>query len=552
MRDLTLLVHELRSTLGKMEQVLSTVDEAIVWITETGRIFWCNAAFDRLVQRPHILNLGSALLQRLPLLEVDQSTPVTAHPAALALEPESKGNAVYAFQQNECILFLEITWSYYQADQHSANGQPSAVLVIRDVTDRQLYEMQLQQTNADLARAVRLKDEFLAIMSHELRTPLNTILGMTEGLKAQGAGMSEKQQRALQTIQQSGMHLLELINDVLDLAKIQAGEITPNFTPSMIDQLCQSSLRMIHPLALQKQMQLQVQIEPNLPLVMLDERCIQKALVNLLNNAVKFTLAGGRITLKVERINTPEHPTVPAWLRIAVSDTGIGIMPENIKVLFQPFVQIDSALNRQYAGTGLGLALVKRIVDLHHGKVGVVSEVGVGSCFTIELPCNLNAPAASTIMIGDLSMVTPRSNSKSPPMDLPPVDWTLQSASPAPLLLFAEENEASIRSVSSYLEAKGYRLLFARTIGDAIELAKTHQPDLMVVERPMFGADLEVMQQIRLDPELSRIPVVVLATIAQAGDREQCLIAGASEYLAKPLKLKQLETTIRQCLGARI
>ena len=268
----------------------------------------------------------------------------------------------------------------------------------QDITERKLAEVQLQQTYAELLQATRRKDEFLAAMSHELRTPLNAILGMTEILQEEIYGsINEKQMTALQTIETSGSHLLELINDVLDVAKIESGEVHLEMSNISIASLCEPSILFIQQQARKKNIQVDRVLPSNLPNIHVDERRIRQALINLLNNAVKFTPTGGQVTLEAmypepyednALSNTVEH------IRLIVRDTGIGISPENILKLFQPFIQIDSALNRKYEGTGLGLALVKNIVKLHGGEVWVTSEVGVGSCFTIDLPCRDVSPLA--------------------------------------------------------------------------------------------------------------------------------------------------------------
>ena len=299
-------------------------------------------------------------------------------------------------------------WQQYEIDftQHIANQLAIAIqqaqifeqlqqeLKERQQAQQQLTErnQQLALSNEELARATRLKDEFLANMSHELRTPLNAILGMTEGLQEQVFGdINAKQLKALTTIERSGSHLLELINDILDLSKIEAGQIQLECVPTALVPLCTSSLAFIKQQALKKQIQLEIKLPANPPCLLVDERRIRQVLINLLNNAVKFTPEGGRITLAaslplldsdLELEDCLAQMDSQPFLRITILDTGIGISSENIPKLFQPFVQIDSALNRQYAGTGLGLALVKRIVELHGGRVGLTSELGVGSCFS--------------------------------------------------------------------------------------------------------------------------------------------------------------------------
>ncbi|MFN6067470.1 MAG: GAF domain-containing sensor histidine kinase, partial [Pseudanabaena sp.] len=273
--------------------------------------------------------------------------------------------------------------------------------VQRELSDRQKAQQQLTRTNQqlalsnqELARATRLKDEFLANMSHELRTPLNAILGITEGLCEEVFGsLNDQQKNVLQTIEKSGNQLLELINDILDLAKIESGEVTLEVALTNIHQLCQSSVVFINQQAIQKKLQLTLNIGSQLPDLIIDERRIRQVLINLLNNAVKFTPSGGCISLDVNLESKPMlniHDSISEnirhWVTFVVTDTGIGITSDNLKKLFQPFIQVDSALNRQYEGTGLGLALVKRIVELHGGHVHASSEFGVGSRFMISLP----------------------------------------------------------------------------------------------------------------------------------------------------------------------
>jgi len=258
---------------------------------------------------------------------------------------------------------------------------------ITDITERKQAEDKLQESNQILARATRLKDEFLANMSHELRTPLNAILGMTEALQEEVYGdINLKQRQCLETVEHSGQHLLSLINDILDLSKIEAGKIELTLVPVQIASLCSLSLTFVKQFAQQKNITLHCQLPPSLPLVEADERRIRQVLINLLNNAVKFTPEGGTVTLSAT-LETVADQSFADHLRIAVEDTGIGITPEDLDKLFQPFVQIDSALNRRYDGTGLGLALVKKIIELHEGTVGVISQENSGSCFFLTLPC---------------------------------------------------------------------------------------------------------------------------------------------------------------------
>jgi PAS domain S-box-containing protein len=407
--------------------------------------------------------------------------------------------------------------------------------IMRDIQTRKEYEQKLELTNAELLRATRLKDEFLANMSHELRTPLNAILGMTEALQEQILGnINEKQLKALKTVENSGMHLLSLINDILDLAKIESGQLQLDCNPTNVALLCQSSITFIQTQALNKRIRLETKIAPDLPEIRVDDRRIRQVLLNLLSNAVKFTPAGGRITLEVKRIELQQMPT-QSWIRIAVIDTGIGIAPENISKLFQPFIQIDGALNRQYAGTGLGLSLVKRMVELHGGLVGLTSELGLGSCFTLDLPCITNFPEAIA-------------NDSLESISDPPASASVKVNS-SPLILLAEDNEANISTLTEYLEANGYRILIAMNGEEAIALSEAHQPDLILMDIQMPIMDgLSAIKLIRLKPNLVDIPIIALTALAMDSDRQKCLDAGANEYISKPIKLKSLCQIIQSFL----
>jgi signal transduction histidine kinase len=414
-----------------------------------------------------------------------------------------------------------------------------AIIAFQDISlakhreaEQKKAEMQLQQTNEELIRANRLKDEFLATMSHELRTPLTAVLGMTQGLQEEVFGeINARQHKALQTIESSGSHLLSLINDILDLAKIGSGQINLDVAPIAVAPLCESSLLLIRPQAFQKNIQVESKLPTHLPKLLVDERRIRQVLINLLNNAVKFTPEGGYISLE---ISIPSLNTSPPFLRLAIQDTGIGISPENIDKLFQPFIQIDSALNRKYEGTGLGLALVKRIVELHGGQVGLTSTLGKGSCFTIDLPCTPVPTSIAPI------------ESSSPTLDSSP-DLLVPLSSP--LILLVEDNKANSLTFSAYLQAKGYRLILAEDGATAIALAQSEQPDLILMDIQIPGMDgLEVIKHLRDDPQFLNKPIIALTALATDGDRDRCLAAGANNYLSKPVKMKELIVMIQQFL----
>lgn len=425
----------------------------------------------------------------------------------------------------------------YEEVRVSPCGNDEAVFFIRDICDRKQAEAQLQQTYQELAQATRLKDEFLANMSHELRTPLNAILGMTEGLQEQVFGtICDRQLKALQTIESSSSHLLSLINDILDVAKISAGKVELEYKITSLPDLCKLPLTIVKQQAHQKNIHIHTQIPHDLPNINIDERRICQVLINLLNNAIKFTPQGGNITLAITRVK-PLKPKAQEYVRICITDTGIGISPENLNKLFQPFSQIDSALNRKYQGTGLGLALVKSLVEMHGGRVSVTSELGVGSCFAIMLPC---AEISSSSPMLSPSELNP--NSLDPATSKP-------NALISPLILLVEDNESNIITFSSYLIAKGYRLITANNGQEAIAIIQTEHPDLILMDIQMPHMDgIEAMQHIRQNPQFTDTPIIAITGLAMTGDRERCLAAGANDYLTKPVKLKEVVTTIQKFL----
>ncbi|NEQ41212.1 MAG: PAS domain S-box protein [Okeania sp. SIO3I5] len=416
-----------------------------------------------------------------------------------------------------------------------------------DISLNKAAEAKLQHTNAKLARATKLKDEFLANMSHELRTPLNAILGMTETLQEQVYGeVNERQQDALKIIAKSGKHLLQLISDILDLSKIESKQVILNCQPIKIKKLCQDSLIFIKQQAFKKRIQTHLKIPSSLPELIVDERRICQVLINLLNNAVKFTPEEGSITLQVTTVEAETNPenlssteasanNSQTWIRFSVIDTGIGISQENIEKLFQPFVQVDSALNRQYSGTGLGLSVVKKIIELHGGKSGVTSKEGAGSHFWFDLPCD-NLLFKSTPNLSRDSLASTQETSNSP-------------FTPCRILL-AEDNLSNIKTISGYLAVKGYQVITAHDGEEAINMAKSEHPDLILMDIQMPKLDgLEAMKQIRQDSAIKDIPIIALTALVMPGDRKKCLDAGATDYLSKPIRLRQLTTMIEKIVS---
>lgn len=281
----------------------------------------------------------------------------------------------------------KIEWIRAESRQtYLADGSIEWDGVLLGISDRKQVEDRLHQTNQSLLKATRRKDEFIANISNEVRTPLNAILGMSEILKEEILGTINQQQReSLTTIDRSSEQLLSLMNDILDLSNISQGKLELEIAPVSVLSFCQSCVAFFKQKTSEKQLQLDLDVSATAGNIAVDERRLRQVLLELLSNAIKFSTSGGLIGLSVARHDGEEDD---GWIDLTVSDTGIGIAPDDLDRLFQPFVQIDSKLNRQYIGAGLGLALAQQLVGLHGGRIRLSSELGYGSRFTVRLPAS--------------------------------------------------------------------------------------------------------------------------------------------------------------------
>jgi len=322
--------------------------------------------------------------------------------------------------------------------------------IVLDVTERKSAELRLHNANEQLARATKMKDEFLANMSHELRTPLTAMLSMSEGMERGLFGpVTPEQAEGFDVIQTSGSHLLDMINEVLDLAKIESGSAVLNLSAIEIGELCTTCIKIATQQATKKNVKLILQVTQDLPIFETDEKRVRQILANLVSNAIKFTPAGGDVTLTAELIETDASD----FLRLSVKDTGIGIDESDLHTIFEPFVQVETSLNRNYSGTGLGLALVKQFTELLSGTVGVMSNTGTGSTFYIDLPFT-QAEYSKSIIIPQKSkkaITRPTfrtSDTNAPANNNPPIS-----------ILLAEDDEAVAKVTIRYLELLDYRVL---------------------------------------------------------------------------------------------
>lgn len=397
---------------------------------------------------------------------------------------------------------------------------------------------QLRGANAELARAVRTRDEFLANMSHELRTPLTSVLGQAELLREGIHGvLNSEQDASVGMIQHSGEHLLALINDILELVKIEAGRSELRMSPVGAETAVISSAQILQRQAQLKNIDIVLPSIDNQTFVLADGRRYHQILVNLLSNAIKFTPKGGQIGVTVKRDDEQEAVHVTVW------DKGIGIRSEDMKLLFQPFTQLDASLDRHHEGTGLGLALVYQLTEMQGGSVAVESTFGKGSRFTVSLPqAEFNVDDMAEHV--DEGFVESRQNgARTASLAAGEVLQPLR-------ILLAEDNADNVDTIVQYLAFRGHSVQVATNGGEAVKIAIESTPDVIIMDMQMPIMDgLEATRQLRSYGKLAQTPVIALTGLAMPGDREGCLAAGANAYISKPISLRKLDTLIQDVVN---
>ena len=399
-----------------------------------------------------------------------------------------------------------------------------------DISQRKHLEADLEERtealrmmNEDLKAALHMKDQFTASMSHELRTPLNAILGYAELLESGvGGSLQSTQEDYVRKLTVSAEHLLALINDILDLSKINAKSAGLDLAEVEVNKLCHSAVDLVRSEAQRNRIRLEFVSLPEERIISADERRLRQVIVNLLDNAVKFSPPESLIRITAEIENAEGE-----WLRLEVKDSGIGIEAKDFERIFKPFEQLDQGLDRQFEGTGLGLNLVRQLVQMHNGRIDVSSTLGMGSTFVVRIPGveeSASRPTADNV-----------AERRSP----------ISARCRGQRIMLVEDNHFNRDTIESYLRAQGAELICAEDGLEAVELARQEKLDLIVMDIQMPRLDgLGAIKQIRQQEENKDIPIIALTALALTGDSERCLNAGANDYLAKPVKLSKLVDAI--------
>ena len=393
----------------------------------------------------------------------------------------------------------------------------------RDLTERRKVEAQLTDAKSVAEKASLAKSDFLSSMSHELRTPLNAILGFAQLMESDSPSSTPSQKEGIAQILQAGWYLLELINEILDLAMIESGRLSWSVEPVSLAEVMLECRTMIEAQAQKRGIRVTF---PKLDcdcFIKADRTRVKQVLINLLSNAIKYNQAGGSVIVEC-------NASAQQRMRVSVKDTGAGLSPENLAQLFQPFNRLGQESSAE-EGTGIGLVLTKRLVELMGGAIGVESSVGKGSVFWIELV----VVGAPQIAIDETELL----------VSIPQTSQA-QNGVAARTLLYVEDNPANLRLIEQIIARRpDIRLLSARNGILGIELARTSRPDVILMDINLPGmSGIKAMQILRADAATAHIPVVALSANAIPRDIERGLEAGFFRYLTKPIKVKEFMDTL--------
>jgi signal transduction histidine kinase/ActR/RegA family two-component response regulator len=388
----------------------------------------------------------------------------------------------------------------------------------RDEEILEVRTKELEATNIKLQEANNGKSRFLSSMSHELRTPLNAVLGFADLLKGKFFGvLNDKQSDYVNQIEKSGKHLLELINELLDMAKIDSGTAELRLEEFDPREYLIGTVGLMQPLFGKKDIDVSVSQDPSLTLMTGDRRRCNQIMLNLLSNAAKYTPEKGKVEVGFSR-----HE---GQVRFTISDTGVGIEPEEVEKIFSEFHQANRERDENMGGTGIGLALTRRLVEMHGGEIGVTSTLEKGSTFWFTLPLKSLLPNSSKIPESETALSAKRGTVKH--------------------LLVVEDNEVNLAMILDMLSVSVHKVTIARNGQEAIDLAVASEPDLIFMDLKMPGMDgLEATRRLRKISGFSDLPIIGLTASAGEDARQKCLQAGCTGYLSKPIQSKELFGTL--------
>ncbi len=550
--ELALSEEALRNQTRILQSILESMGDGVIVADERGRFLFFNPAAEKILGIDQPNTTLNQWIQQYGLYLPDTLTPYP--PESLPLARAIRGEAVDAVEifvrhsKRPEGLWVSVTARPLKDEKGILRG---GVAVFSDISKRKQVEEEWRMAKEAAEAANRAKSQFLANMSHELRTPLNAIIGFSEILVDQIFGpLNNKQIKYVNNILSSGRHLLQLINDILDLSKIEAGRIQLELTQVDVETVLHHVQTIVKTLANKKGITLTVQVEQSPLTITVDEAKFKQILYNLLSNAIKFTPEGGhvKVTASVEtgeEIQVGEREPLISFptqfIKISVSDTGIGIKPKDQERIFREFEQVDSSYARKQQGTGLGLALTRKLVELHGGQIWVESEgEGKGSTFIFTLPLvSKRAIRESQATAPEPAFVYPKSD---------PLKSDL-----SPLVLVIEDDLSTSELLRKYLTEAGYAVATAFNSKQAIDLAKKLKPTAITLDILLPDKHgLEVLAELKSLPDTRDIPVIV---VSFTEDRQLGFSLGVIEWFVKPAhrdRLIEVLNKARMVSGTKI
>lgn len=517
----------------KLRIVVESAPSGMVLIDQTGRMRMVNAEMERLFGYSREELLGQPVELLIPdsawSHHIRQRDTFVDQPHARAM---GSGRDLKGRRKDGSEFPAEIGLRAVRTEQGLL-----IVATVMDITERKRVETELRQAKETAEAATAAKSQFLANMSHEIRTPMNGVLGMTELLLT--LGLNEQQRHLAETVHRSGTSLLSILNDILDVSKIEAGKLTLERVEVDLRQLCGEMTDLFAEPVRRKNLGFRAHVTDSVPPSLLgDPVRLRQILVNLLSNAVKFTDSGS-IALTLSQVDADDHSV---WLGLDVTDTGLGIPPDAHQRIFQAFDQADCSTTRKYGGTGLGLAIVSRLVDMMGGTISVESVPGRGTAFKAVIRLLKPTPVTAGLL--------------EPPCERP----AASDQSPARFqasILVAEDNAVNREVAIGMLELLGCRAEAVVNGRLAVEAASGSPYDLILMDCQMPELDgfaatslIRDAENATIAPPKRRVPIIALTARAIEGDRDRCLAAGMDDYLAKPFTKKELLQVLMRWLPA--
>lgn len=523
-----------------LNKVIDTSADMIMVTSREGHIIECNNAGERMLgyKRSELLGTRAAEYWQSP----EDRRKVTER---LKREERITNYETRLKRKDGGYFDISLSIALLRDDAGNISG---TVGISKDITDKKKYETELtllnerleekviertkelEAANSELEKSNKLKSQFIANMSHELRTPLNSIIGFSESLLELPVGdLNEKQERYISRIYNSGKHLLQLINNLLDLAKIEAGRLTLTPEEFRLLPVIADTVSIIEALARKKEISIQYHVDEEIDVIAADKVKFKQILYNLLSNAVKFTPDKGNVFVNVKLKTSSKGMLYGAnresqkFLEISVRDTGVGIRPEDTERIFDEFEQVDSSYTKKYEGTGIGLSLTKKLVELHGGRIEVESRLGEGSTFTFVMPRLL-------------ARKEPLYEYEAPAAAAAETEVTAEESRST--ILVVEDDPATSELLTDHLKEAGYYVAHSYDGVDAVRKAARIQPFAIILDVMLPEKDgWEVLQDIRTLPETKDIPVIIYSVV---DNRELGFALGATDYIVKPVDKKTL------------